>query len=320
MAEQQDLYEILGVSREADRDTLQKAYRRLARANHPDLNPDDPAAEERFKAVSLAWEVLSDPDKRRNYDEFGEIALDPSFDPEAARRAREQFGARFGSDGPDPSAFEDGFAFGDIDDLLGRLFGNGSGAPRTFARRGADLEAELDLGFLDAVRGGEQRLVVRRVQPTGGVASEEIRIRIPPGVEEQGRLRIPGKGAPGAGGGPAGDLWVALRVRPHRTFRRDGQDLSLDLPVSVREAIRGAEIEVPTLEGRATLRVPPGTQGGTRLRLRGKGVPAARGKAAGDLLVRVQIRVPKDLDEAALDAVDDLARFEDPSIRDELLS
>jgi curved DNA-binding protein len=330
LAQKQDLYAILGVERDADLETIRKAYRKLARQNHPDLNPGDSEAEERFKEISRAWEVLEDPEKRRNYDEFGEISLEGGFDAEKARAARDAFGARFGGrrGGFDAGDFGEGggqeFHFGDIDDLLGRFFrGGGTGGEGAGPRmrlRGHDLEAELTLDFLEAVRGGERRLTLQRPTPEGGAATETVTVRIPPGVDAGGRLRIPGKGAPGLGGGPPGDLHVTLQVRPHRLFQREGRNLSFDLPVSVREATFGAKVEVPTLDGRATLTIPPETDSGTRLRLRGKGVPDPKGGAPGDLLVRVQIRVPRGLDDRARQGLEALAEHEDPEIRKELFS
>jgi curved DNA-binding protein len=310
-----DLYEILGVARDADLDAIRKAYRKLARKHHPDLNPGDKAAEERFKEISRAWEVLESPERRRNYDEFGAISLEAGFDAEKARRAREAFGNRFGTGArPGAESFEQ-FEFGDLDDLMGRYFG-GRGEGRGIRLRGPDLEASLELDFLDAVRGGEQRLTV--ATGPGGAGGETITVRIPPGVDTGGRLRIPGKGGPGIGGGPPGDLQISLRVRPHPVFRREGRDLSFDLPIGVFEAIRGAKVEVPTLDGRATLTIPPGTDSGTRLRLRGKGVPDPRGGPPGDLFARVQIRVPRQLDPAAQSALDALEGAEDRDLRKEL--
>jgi curved DNA-binding protein len=313
-----DLYEVLGVPRDADTDAIRKAYRKLARKNHPDLNPGDKAAEERFKEISRAWEVLEDPERRRNYDEFGAISLEAGFDAQKARQAREAFGSRFGTGArPGAESFGEEFEFGDLDDLLGGFFrGRGEGG-RTLRIRGADLEASLELDFLDAVRGGEQRLTLGR---PGAGGADTVTVRIPPGVDTGGRLRIPGKGGPGVGGGPPGDLSVVLRVRPHRVFRREGRDLSFDLPISVAEAIRGAKVEVPTLDGRATLTIPPGTDSGTRLRLRGKGVPDPRGGAPGDLFARILIRVPRQLDDAAVQAVDALERAEDRDLRKELFA
>lgn len=320
MSGQEDLYEVLGVPRDADHDTMRKAYRKLARKNHPDLNPGDEAAEERFKAISSAWAVLSDASKRANYDEFGEVSLESGFDADKAREAREAFGAQFGaphSNAPGaPGAGE--FHFGGIDDLLGRMFSREGEEPASFRMRGADLEAGLELDFLDAVRGGEKSLNLSRPGLGGGAATETVTIRIPPGVDESGRLRIPGKGAAGVGGGAAGDLWVTLRVRPHRVFSREGKNIALDLPISVREAILGGQVEVPTLDGRATLTIPAGTDGGTRLRMRGKGVPATRGGPAGDLLVRVRIKVPEKLDDEARAMIESLEAFEDPDIRKEI--
>jgi curved DNA-binding protein len=320
MATAKDLYETLGVARDADLETIRKAYRKLARKNHPDLNPGDKAAEERFKEISRAWEVLEDPVRRRNYDEFGAISLESGFDPEKARRAREAFGSRFGSGArPGPGSFGEEFEFGGIDDLMGSFFGRAAGG-RGIRLRGADVEATLELDFLEAVRGGEKRLTLARPIEGDDVASETITVRIPPGVDTGGRLRIPGKGAPGIGGGPPGDLQVTLRVRTHRIFSREGRNLTFDLPITVREAVRGAKVEVPTLEGRATLTIPPGTDSGTRLRLRGKGVPDPRGGAPGDLFARVQIRVPRGLDADADRVLDGLERFEEPGIRKELFS
>jgi curved DNA-binding protein len=318
-----DLYETLGVARDADVDSIRKAYRKLARKNHPDLNPGDKAAEERFKEISRAWEVLENPERRRNYDEFGAISLEAGFDAEKARQAREAFGSRFGGGarpGEGFSGFEE-FEFGDLDDLLGRFTGGRPGARgRGMRMRGPDVEATLELDFLDAVRGGEHRLTLGRPTADGGAASETITVRIPPGVDTGGRLRIPGKGGAGIGGGPTGDLHVELRVRPHRLFTREGRNLTFDLPITVSEAIRGAKVEVPTLDGRATLTIPAGTDSGTRLRLRGKGVPDPRGGTPGDLFARIQIRVPRGLDDAATSALDAIARFEDRDIRKELFS
>jgi len=318
--EQRDLYEVLGVARDSDADALRTAYRKLARKYHPDVNPGDAAAEEQFKAVSAAYAVLSDPEKRRNYDEFGHVSLESGFDAEAARKAREAFGARFGTAGADGSSEE--FQFGDVDDLLGRLFGReqagprGGGGRRPFPVRGADFEAELELEFLEAALGGEKRLVL----PGAGGASETLTVRIPPGVGDGGRIRIPGKGGAGHGGAPPGDLWARLRVRPHAVFRREGRDLVLELPITVSEAVAGAKVEIPTLDGRATVTVPAGTDSGRKLRLSGKGIPDPAGGPAGDLYAIVRIRVPRDLDDAGRKALEALEPFEPQEPRKELFS
>lgn len=306
-----DLYAILGVPREADEGAIRKAYRSLARRYHPDVNPGDRQAEERFKEISEVYAVLSDPEKRRDYDEFGEVSLEAGFDREAARRMRETFGARFG--GPGGGFGGQGFQFGDIDDLLAGFFGGrggrGAGGPG-FALRGPDVEAELELDFLEAARGTEKRISLARPTAQGGMRSDSVTVRIPPGVDEGGRIRIAGKGGEGSGGGPPGDLYARIRVRPHPVFRREGRDLFVTVPVTVSEATLGARVEVPTLEGRASVTVPPGTDGGARLRLRGKGIRGPRGGAPGDLYALIQIRVPRELDAEGLAALKTLERFE----------
>jgi DnaJ-class molecular chaperone len=309
----QSLYETLGVGRDADADALRKAYRKLAKKFHPDANPGNQQAEERFKQISRAYDVLSDPEKRSAYDEFGDIALQAGFDAAAARRAQANFGQAFrGQHGP---GFD--FEFGEgagMEEILGRLFG-GAGARGGFGRgmRGADVEAELELDFLEAVHGGEKKITL---SSAGG--SETVTVRIPRGVSDGGRIRLPRKGGAGAAGGARGDLYATIRVRPHPVFRREGRDVLVDVPITVSEAIRGAQIEVPTLAGRATVAIPPGTDSGRKLRLRGKGVPDPGGGAPGDLYVVVQIRVPKNLGPEAQRHLDALADAEPRDLRDAL--
>ena len=319
MSGSSDLYAVLGVERSASREEIQKAYKKLARQYHPDLNPGDAQAEERFKEIAGAYRVLSDEERRANYDEFGDVSLEAGFDAKEARRVRDQFGERFGFAGQhDWEAAEDDYHFGGIDDLLGRMFGGGgrgAGAEGQLRMRGRDLEAGLELDFLEAARGVERQLTLHRPGADGSTQAETVKVRIPPGVDAEGRLRIPGKGGLGLGGGPPGDLWVQVHVRPHPVFRKEGRNLILDLPIHVREAMLGARVEVPTLDGRTTLTIPPGTQGGSRLRLRGKGIPAGGGRPAGDLLVRIQIKVPQDLDDETREALGRLERFEDPDLR-----
>jgi len=318
--EKRDLYETLGVPRDADAKAIKKAYRKLARQYHPDVNPGDKAAEERFKRISEANAVLSDPEKRRNYDEFGEVSLGGGFDADAARRAREAFGARFGTGGRAqgfPGFGGQSFDFGDLEDLLGQRFG-GRGGGRGRRLRGEDLQAAIELDFLEAARGGEKRLTITRPSPSGAPITETLTVRIPPGVGDGGRIRLPQKGSPGLAGGPPGDLWATIRVRPHPVFRREGRSLHMEVPISIREAIRGAKIEIPTLEGRATLTVPPGTDSGRKLRLRGKGIADPGGGPPGDLYVTIQIRVPRGLSAEAKKRIDELAELDPPDLRKEL--
>jgi DnaJ-class molecular chaperone len=318
-----DLYEVLGVPRDADTDAIKKAYRKLARQHHPDVNPGDAASEEHFKEISEAYSVLSDPEKRRNYDEFGEVALEGGFDAEAARKARDEFRSRFGAEappfgagGPPFGGAEESFQFGgDLDDLLEQLMGRRRQARGP--RPGRDVEAELSLDLRQAALGTEQRLTLARPTPQGP-RQETVTVKVPRGMTEGARIRIPGKGAEGAGGGQAGDLYATIRIRPDPHFRVEGRDLHLDVPVTVAEATLGAAVEVPTLEGRATVTLPPGTDGGQRLRLRGKGIPGAGSQPAGDLYVTVRIRVPRNLDESGRRAVEALRDLDPADPRAEL--
>jgi DnaJ-class molecular chaperone len=298
-----DPYARLGVARNADSDAIRKAYRKLARELHPDVNPGDTVAEDRFKQVAEAYSVLSDPAKRSAYDEFGEIALDPNFDAAKARQAGAAFGGGFGGPGGSAS-FGGGF-----EDLFSNLFSRGGergpGA-HSFRTAGVDLEAELELDFVEAALGGEKRFSIGRPSAEGSIKQESVTVRIPPGVADGGRIRLRGKGGEATGGGPPGDLFARIRVRPHPILRREGRDLHVDVPVTVREAILGAKVEVPTLTGRATVSIPPGTDGGARLRLRGKGIPKTPRGPAGDLFVNVQIKVPKGLDAAARSQIEEL--------------
>lgn len=312
-----DLYEILGVDRDVDADDLRSAYRRVARENHPDQHPGDQQAEERFKRASHAYSVLSDTEKRKAYDEFGDAALEAGFDVEAARRAKQAFAGSFARG----EGFEGTFSF---DDLLGGLFdrfggpsGRGARGARV-PRRGRDLRSTLTLDFLDAATGGEHRIQVARPGPDGRVEPQLITVRIPPGVRDGGTIRLSGKGEPATANGQPGDLHLEVSVRPHAVFRREGNDVHLDLPVSVREATLGAKIEIPTLEGRATVTLRAGTQGGAKLRLRGKGIPGHRNRPVGDLIATVRIAIPIGLDDEARRALDSLARYDDPELRAKL--
>jgi len=323
-AGKKDLYETLGVARQADADTIKKAYRKQAQRYHPDRNADDAQAEEKFKEVSSAYAVLSDPKRRRDYDEFGDIATDPNFD---ADKARQQFSGGFGP-GMGGATFSQGGGFqdmGDFGNIFENLFTGGSGrGPRPpRPRRGGDLDVELELDFMDAVLGSEQRITLNRQSAEGGAQRETLTIKIPKGVDDAARIRLAGKGGAGLEGGRHGDLYANVRVRPHPFFQRDGRNLSLEVPISISEAVSGASIEIPTLTGSVNLRIPPGTDGGSRLRLRGKGVsaPATGGAAkggppknetAGDLYVTVRIRVPKDLSDESKKTLEDLSN-EDPA-------
>jgi molecular chaperone DnaJ len=349
--EKKDYYKILGVERSAGTEDIRKAYRKLARKYHPDINPGDKAAEEKFKEISVAHEVLGDADKRKRYDEFGEAGLAPGFDPEQARaykKWQEQSAHTTGARG---------YSEEDLSDLFGGFGGLGDffrarGASK--ARRGEDIETHMEISFLDAVRGFQANFTIQRpimcgdCNGSGSVAdaeakqcqecrgtgwketrqgnvglrqtcprcqgrgkltgsqcatcrgsgrvarAENVRVNIPPGAESGKRIRVPGKGASGVRGGPPGNLYIIPEVRPHRLFSRTGNDLTVELPITVGEAVHGATVKVPTPTGPVQVKVPSGAQSGQLLRVKGKGVQARGQGAAGDLYLRLMVQVPKD--------------------------
>lgn len=321
-------YQILGVSKDATTDEIKAAYRKLARETHPDLNPGDAVAEARFKDISVAHELLSDSKKRADFDEFGEVSMSGGFDSERARAERDRFSSRFGSGSassngpPQGSHYGEEFAFGNLDDLFRQFQGQGGGqghpgfsGSSTIRMRGADLNASMELGFIEAIEGGERRISLGQPAEDGRVVEKSINVRIPAGVTDGGRLRIPGKGAQGVGGGPSGDLWIDVRVKPHPVFQRVGTNIEIDLPITLAEAVCGAKVEIPTLDGRATLTIPPGTSSHAKLRMRGKGVPSGGKGQRGDLLARIKIKMPSEIPEDVLMA---LAQSEQDDPRKEL--
>ena len=343
MAEKRDYYEVLGLQKGASADEIKKAYRKLAKENHPDLHPGDKAAEERFKEINEAYEVLSDDDKRAKYDQYGHAA----FDPNAG------FGGGFGG-------FEGFGGFGDLSDLFGDIFGFGGTRSNPNApRRGESIRATVNISFEEAAFGCKKDVTVARVEqcpdckgsgcapgttpevcpdckgsgsvrttqrtPFGMAQStapcskcrgsgriihqpcpscrgmgnirrqHKINVTIPAGIDDGQSVSLRGQGSAGSNGGAAGDLLVTVIVRPHSRFERDGNSVLLEQEISYAQAVLGAEIEVPTLDGRVKLTIPEGTQTGAVFRLRGKGVPYLRGGGRGDQFVTVNVRVPKNL-------------------------
>jgi molecular chaperone DnaJ len=367
-----DYYAILGVARNAKESEIKKAYRRLARKTHPDVNPGDRGAEERFKKIQEAYDVLSDPKKRAIYDQYGFYSENIKEQPGGGRGPGE--GAAWGFDfsGMDPGASEQS----SFRDIFSEIFGGAgpfkaSREPR--AGRGDDLEHHLNISFDQAIHGLETRLAISRTDPcavcggsgvdasqgqtvcptckgsgqevrshgimkfsspchtcggsgkVGGRCAncsgsgtiskpETITVRIPPGVDTGYRMRVPGKGTAGRNGGPPGDLYLIITVRPHEFFRREGNDIVITLPITVTEAALGTKIEVPTISGMTLLRIPPGTQSGQKFRLRGKGVPSLRGEGVGNQIVEVRVVVPRVADERSKEILRELARLnpEDP--------
>ncbi|MEQ1819321.1 MAG: DnaJ C-terminal domain-containing protein [Terricaulis sp.] len=274
-----DPYEVLGVARTAAPDDVRKAYRRLAKKLHPDLNPGDKQAEARFKDVAAANDLLSDPDKRQRFDS-GEI------DASGAERPRQQFYKDFASGGTgagSPYENSSGYAdFGEGEDLFAELFRRQTGRARR--TRGADLHYRLAISFLDAVNGATQRLTL----PEGG----SLDVTIPAGIQESQTLRLRGKGAPSRGEGEAGDALVEISINPHRFFIRQDDDIHIELPITLSEAVLGARVKTPTPTGAVMLTVPKGSNTGTLLRLKGKGV--ARRGGQGDELVKLKVMLPSE--------------------------
>lgn len=315
----EDLYAVLGVPRGAESDAIKKAYRKLAQKLHPDKNPGNKQAETKFKAVNQAYDVLSDDKKRKLYDEFGDEGLREGFDPERVR-AYKSWSSRQGGEGPragggggfggQPINIEDlfsgavpgGQAGGDI---FGDLFGRSQRRTRG-PMKGSDLESSITVDFASAVKGTTLELRLREGGPP-------MTVRIPPGASEGSRVRIPGQGSQSPNGGPPGDLLLEIHVEPHPLFRREGDDLHVDVPITVAEAFKGAKVKVPTAEGSVTLKVPEGTQSAAKLRLRGKGV-ARKGKPPGDLYVHFLVRIPTARTAEVEELIDKLAALdqEDP--------
>ena len=349
MAER-NFYQILGLDRSASQDDIRSAYRKLARKYHPDINPGNKDAEEKFKEISVAHDALSDPDKRKLYDEFGQAGLAAGFDADKARSYRQwqDQSARTGG------AYE--FNVDDLGDLfggVGNVFGRGRRG-RSGPMRGQDIEAAMDIDFMDAVRGFQTSITLQRpiacatcngsgnksgsapstcpecggtgsksavqgplqfrqscprcmgtgqlpgdsctaCQGTGRVLhAETIRVNVPPGAEPEKRIRLSRKGEAGIRGGPAGDLYIVPRIRPHPLLTRTGRDLAMELPITVGEAVGGGSVDVPTPMGGVKVKIPEGAQSGQRLRIKGKGVPANGKSPAGDLYLRLMVRVPQE--------------------------
>jgi molecular chaperone DnaJ len=349
VAAKRDYYEVLGVDRSTGADEIKKAYRKIALKCHPDRNPGDKGAEERFKEASEAYQILGDTERRAQYDRFGHAAFDQ--------------GQGFGG-------FD--FSGAGFDDILGDLFGDFFGAPRrgrSRTRRGEDLRFDLEISFEDAAFGAEKTVRVPRLvscddchgsgskngapretctacrgsgqlrfqqglfsiaktcgqcQGQGAVLRDPCRtcggagvvrkqhglsVRIPAGVDTGSRLKLRGEGETGLNGGPAGDLYVVLHVREHPLFTRDGNDVICDVPIGFTQAALGAEIDVPTPHGKVKVKIPAGTQSGNVLRLKGKGVPDVRGYGQGDALVRVVVETPKKLSARQRELLEEFARL-----------
>ena len=332
-----DYYEVLGVGRSATGDEIKTAYRKLARKFHPDLNPGDKAAEERFKELQEAYDVLSDPEKRKLYDQYGENwrAVQQGGGPPPPGWE----GARAGRGGPQAGGFDfSGFDFGGFSssaggsDIFEELFGSaggGRGGRGRRSNRGRDVEAEIELSLEEAHRGVRRTLSMQVAEicptcqgtgvvnddqtcPTCGGAGQvakprTIEVNIPAGVRDGSTVRLAGQGGAGMNGAQAGDLYLHIRLRPHPVFTVRGDDLEVDLPIAPWEAVLGARIEVPTIEGQAEMTVPAGAQSGQRMRLRGQGLNKRKG-GRGNEYVRLKIVVPKETSDEERRLYEELKR------------
>jgi molecular chaperone DnaJ len=364
-----DLYEVLGVAKGASQDEIKKAYRKLARQYHPDKNPGDKEAEERFKEIQAAYDVLSDPKKRQEYDQLGSRIFSGAGGPQGGNF---QWSGNLGDLGD----------LGDLSDLFGGLFGGGrtTSARARSARgeRGRDVEVEVNLSFEDSLKGlttkipvelettcsachgsgaepgtspkicpecrgrgvvsesqglfalsqpcprcgGNGTVIEQPCRNCGGSGRERrtkrYTVKIPAGVKDGTKIRLKGKGEAGYSGGPPGDLIVVTRVAPSPLFKRRGSDLVLDVPVTFSEAALGASVEIPTPEGRISLKVPPGSEDGKLLRVKGRGAPKLNGGGKGDLLARVRVSVPKKLTNAEREALENLQKVSRENPRERL--
>lgn len=360
----EDFYKTLGVDRKASLSQIKKAYRRLARKYHPDINPGDKESERKFKEIAEAHNVLSNPEKRRQYDQYG--SLREGFAPE------ERFSG-FGFEGFDSSRF----AEGNLRDIFSSFFRQKSAEPTIQPQKGADLQYPLTISFMESIKGLTATIgILRRVHCThcagkgvlgsikervcpqcegsgessfmkrfmklsfvcslcGGTGRvkgeacahcqgegldnkrETIKVKIPRGVDIGSKIRVAGKGNEGPGGGPPGNLYIVINVTPHPLFTRKGDNIYSQIPITVAEAALGAKVEVETIDGRASMRIPPGTQSGQKFRLRGKGAPSLRGNTRGDHFVEVNIALPRVLDERSKELLREFVRLnpDNPRVR-----
>src|SRR5215213_8124887 len=325
-----DLYEVLGVKKGASADEIKKAYRKLARQHHPDKNPGDKAAEERFKEIQSAYDVLSDPEKRKQYDQVG---------------SRIFSGAGGGPGGGGNFNWSGNFSdLGDIGDLFGNIFGSagaarGSSQPRQRGERGRDVEVAINVAFEDSLRGlttkipvdlevncsaGHGTVIERPCRNCHGAGRERrtkrYTVKIPAGVKDGTQIRLKGKGEAGTNGGPPGDLIVVTRVAASPLYERRGADLLLEVPVTYAEAALGATVEIPTPEGRVALKVPAGSQDGKMLKVKGRGAPKLNGGGKGDLLARLRVSVPTKLSKAEREAIENLQKVSGDDPREQVFS
>jgi DnaJ-class molecular chaperone len=296
-----DPYEVLGVKRTASAEEIKQAYRKLAKEFHPDLNPNDPIVEQRFKEISNAHSILGDKEKRAKFDR-GEIGAD------GAPRGGFGAGGYGPSGGRGPGGgFAGGFGGAAAEDIFADLFGRNRGRTRTMEMKGKDVSYSLRVSFMDAAKG-----TTRRINLYDG---KSLDVRIPAGTVDGQTLRLKQQGMPGMGGGPAGDAFIEIQVDSHPFFERDGNDIFLDVPITLAEAVLGGKITVPTVHGNVSVTAPAGSNSGTSLRLRGKGIQPAGGAVAGDQFAKLIVVLPDKPDKALVDFIKEWSKDYDYDVR-----
>lgn len=295
-----DYYEILGVSKSASADDIKRSYRKLALKYHPDRNKGDKASEDKFKEISEAYAVLSDPQKKQQYDMYGSTGFHQRYSTDDIFQ-----GADFSSIFKDLNFGGGGSGF---DSIFSTLFGGGAhggggrGGFRGQSAKGQDVEYDLTVSFMEAYAGAEKRIVFS----LNNGQQVDLKVRIPAGIKEGGKLRVQGKGAQSQFGGPPGDLYIKVHMTPHHNFRRDGQNIEFDLNLKLTDAILGTKVQLPTLEGEKTVKIPAGISSGTKIRLKGLGFPIPGSSDRGDLYAVAKLEVPKHLNPQQQEAVSNL--------------
>ncbi|HOP47838.1 MAG TPA: molecular chaperone DnaJ [Desulfobacteraceae bacterium] len=374
----EDFYKILGVPKDAPQSDIKKAYRKLARKWHPDINPGNKEAEQKFKEISHAHDCLANEEKRKLYDEFGEDGLRSGFDAEKAREYKKW--ETFQQEGQSQRDQQDFGRYQNYEDIFGDIFGSGMGREGfrgSTVSRGRDVEYGMDIDFVSALKGFSTEISMQKLKPCtscngsgtdpnarmstcqmcggsgrlnmaegpmhftrpcpqckghgqtgkacaqcGGsgqvLGTEKIRVTIPKGVKEGSRVRVAGKGEPGMNGGKPGDLYLVVHIKPHPFLRREGDNIFMEVPVTVREAMAGGEITIPTVDGQINLKVPPKSQSGQTLRLKGRGAENPRTKKKGDLMVRISVKVPQTDEKEVLKSVEQMDKLYKKDLRADL--
>lgn len=311
MAEKRDLYEVLGLKKEASIDEIKKSFRKKAMKYHPDKNPGDKMAEDKFKEVNEAYGILADPDKKDKYDKFGFAGIDPNAAFSGSQGQGQGSGQGFGNqggyqyrtydkvNGADFDVFKN-FSGSEFENLFGTMFGGsgfGGAQRKTGPRKGADLQTSITITFEEAAFGTKKRVKLN---------GKTIAITIPEGVDNGSKISLKGQGQPGTNGGISGDLIAVIEIKPHGKFKRKGADIYVDMPITVTQAALGASITVPTLKDKVSYKVPAGTQPNTIFRLKGKGIKDWKSKKVGDLYVKVLIKIPTNLTKEQRDLLEKL--------------